>query len=70
MRLLRKAFTLSELVVVVVILGVLTAIAILGYTQYVQNSKNTAAMAMAVEIDNQAMAIATQGGYQGLLFSP
>ena len=51
-----KGFTLVELIVVVVILGILSAVAILGYTQFVANANTSAAQADVAQVVTLQMA--------------
>lgn len=59
----RKAFTLVELVVVVVIIAVLSAIALVGYTAMVANSRKGAMRASGAQIGKilQAESASSQG---------
>ena len=54
----RKAFTLLELVVALVVLGILAALAIPTYTSVINSAKYGVAQATAQSVGNDAVAIA------------
>ena len=55
-----KGFTLIELIVVVIIIGVLAAIAAVAYNQFVGNSRATAILASAKQVDKAIQAQTAQ----------
>jgi prepilin-type N-terminal cleavage/methylation domain-containing protein len=58
----RKGFTMIELMVVVVVVGVLAAIAVPMYGKYVKNARVTEATAQIGEIITSAKAYAAENG--------
>jgi prepilin-type N-terminal cleavage/methylation domain-containing protein len=57
----RKAFTLLELVVVLVVLAILAAIAIPTYAAVIQDAKNQVAIAGATSVGTDAVALGAIG---------
>lgn len=66
---LRKAFTLVELIVVVVVLGILASIAIVGYKTVVDKSLESKQMLRMTQILKEAKVLYTQKTYTDPLYS-
>jgi len=58
----RRAFTLLELVVAIVVLGILAALAVPAFTTVINNSKKSTATESALSVSRDAVAIAATGG--------